>query len=118
LFKDYVCGGNFITIEVPLEVLSIINDDTKKQAPVPATFAVKAYPNPFATSIIIEVDQLPENGALLDIYDISGKKIRQEQISNRKTTLSLDRLTPGIYSYRLINKKGELLSSGKLVKAE
>jgi len=79
---------------------------------------IKVYPNPFISSINIEIEQLPKTGAILTLYDITGKMIRQEQVSNNITTVSLDRLIPGTYSFQLTNKKGELLSSGNLVKAE
>jgi hypothetical protein len=79
---------------------------------------LKVYPNPFATGVIIEISEVPGHGALFNLYDLSGKIIKQEKISNLRTNLSVAHISAGVYTYQVIDGNGQLISSGKLVKAQ
>jgi len=78
----------------------------------------KVYPNPFVTYLRVEISNLPETGALFTLYDISGKQMKTERITSSLTNLSLDNLLPGVYSFNITDRKGHIISTGKLVKAE
>lgn len=96
------------------------NATAKNVKPLNAVSAIQAkvYPNPFVSAIRIEINNLPDAGALFILYDVSGKQLKAERISNSLTSLSLDKLVPGVYSYTITGRSGEMITSGKLVKAE
>jgi Secretion system C-terminal sorting domain/WD40-like Beta Propeller Repeat len=79
---------------------------------------LKIYPNPFTAAISIELKEVPGHGVLFNLYDQTGKIIRQEKINNTRTNLSLNNLSAGVYTYQVIDEKGKLISSGKLVKGQ
>jgi hypothetical protein len=52
------------------------------------------YPNPFSISTTIE---LPSEPHTLTIYDITGNKVREEQVSGTTTIIERGDLRPGVY---------------------
>lgn len=77
---------------------------------------LKVYPNPFGANLTIDLNQFPGHGTVFNLYDISGKRIRQEMIIDMKTNMVLGNLIPGIYIYQVLDGKGKLIGSGKLVR--
>ncbi|RYY30301.1 MAG: T9SS type A sorting domain-containing protein [Chitinophagaceae bacterium] len=50
------------------------------------------------------------------VYDISGKSVHKVQLNgNQQFTINKGRLAAGMYAYKLINRAGKLLASGKLM---
>ncbi|HET6993639.1 MAG TPA: T9SS type A sorting domain-containing protein [Chitinophagaceae bacterium] len=76
------------------------------------------YPNPFKNYVNIQIKELPANGAMLTLYDLSGKSIRQQKLNNLNTRIFLGQLAAGIYTYRVTDQKGQSIAFGKLVKGE
>jgi Secretion system C-terminal sorting domain/WD40-like Beta Propeller Repeat len=79
---------------------------------------LKVFPNPFTGTINIEINELTAEGALFNLYDLSGKIIKQQKINNLRTSISFNHLSSGIYPYQIIDGKGKLIYSGKLVKSQ
>jgi Secretion system C-terminal sorting domain/WD40-like Beta Propeller Repeat len=80
--------------------------------------SLKVFPNPFTATINIEINELTSEGALFNLYDLSGKIIKQQKINNERTSISFNQLSSGIYAYQIIDGKGKLIYSGKLVKSQ
>jgi hypothetical protein len=71
---------------------------------------MEIYPNPFSISTTIE---LPSEPHTLTIYDITGNKVREEQVSGTTTIIERGDLKPGVY---LLEVRSEHQTySGKLV---
>jgi len=52
----------------------------------------------------------------MDLYDISGRKVLTTKLNNVTNRIQFNQPGSGIYIYKLIDKTGKLISSGKLVK--
>ena len=79
-----------------------------KQSPI------KVYPNP--TSDIITFD-LKGNYRILDfeLVDLAGHIVLRQEVSGHEE-ISTSHLPKGVYGYRLLGDKGEVVYSGKMVK--
>jgi hypothetical protein len=91
---------------------------TKDPANGNGIYQLKVYPNPFAASINVEISELPGHGALFNLYDLSGKIIKQQKINDLQTRVVVNQLLAGVYTYQVVDEKGKLISSGKLVKGQ
>jgi len=75
---------------------------------------VKVYPNPFLTTTTIEIEGETYNDLELELFDLSGRMVRQVLGGNNKIELHRSGLTQGMYLYTLKNE-GKLLHTGKVV---
>ncbi|MEO1518219.1 MAG: T9SS type A sorting domain-containing protein [Bacteroidota bacterium] len=77
---------------------------------------LKAWPNPADELVQIwaEGQHLPE-GLLIDLHDVSGKKMGRYPLQNQRLELSVADLPAGIYFYQLVGPKGAHAAQGKLV---
>ncbi len=79
------------------------------------------YPNPFKEMVTFELEGgNVETNLLFSIYDLSGKRILQRQVSGPRFQLHrMDLPANGIYIYQLQIAEGQqLINSGKLVLAQ
>ena len=77
---------------------------------------VKVYPNPFRDHVVFEMKTNPEDGTLFELYDLSGKLLRTERITDRVSDVRLTEGNSGFYLFRIMSREGKILSSGKLVR--
>jgi spore germination protein YaaH len=65
----------------------------------------RAYPNPTSNFLNLEYHQAPQGAALLNIIDITGRIVQQEQLyiedQNWEHQLKLNSLPQGVYIYQL-----------------
>lgn len=73
---------------------------------------LKVYPNPASTSITIAQTKL-KNGTLL-IYDLQGRLITKEELTENISTISTQKLENGMYLYHYIDQNLSIKSSGKI----
>jgi hypothetical protein len=105
-------------LTAPEQFASIVKNDANNltvKSKVSAT-QVKTFPNPFQSDVILEMSDLPSDGTIFNLYDLTGKIIRQQRIVNLRTNIQLGNLPAATYIYQLVDGKGKLVSSGKLVK--
>lgn len=119
-YADVIVKEEEISTAIQTSATVQTNASAKNVKPISTGSGVQAkvYPNPFVSSVRIEINSLPENGALFTLYDISGKQMKAERINSSLTNLSLNNLLPGVYSFNITDRKGQIISTGKLVKAE
>ncbi|MGD9700057.1 beta strand repeat-containing protein, partial [Acinetobacter sp.] len=74
------------------------------------SFGVKLYPNPFASSLAVEISQVPGRALDVDFYDLHGRKVRTIHygLSTGKDIIKWDgnnqigdEVNPGIYYIRV-----------------
>ena len=80
----------------------------------------RIYPNPAKDRIVIDLaqSQIPGDLVLLELYDMTGKKVMQRELSGPRTEISLlsHGLSEGIYLYQLsFRKEPKEIITGKLI---
>ncbi len=73
---------------------------------------VKFYPNPATTFINIELQKTLDKNCSFQIYNFSGKKIVDMQVSGR-TRIDLTGYSRGIYIIQLKDRNGKTIEAGK-----
>ena len=76
---------------------------------------VKCYPNPATSIINFEFPSGVEKNSTIQIYSFSGKKITEVSANSSKITVLLDdnNYYRGIYVFRLVDKNGKIVETGK-----
>ncbi len=77
---------------------------------------LKVYPNPFRNSTTISV----ESGkykveSYLELYDVTGQKLKSVEFTGNTYTLSAEGLAKGMYFIRVSNKDNNLIGTSKIV---
>lgn len=78
-----------------------------------STHKIHIYPNPSTGIVNIESS---ESVSEVDIFDISGRKIRKENASSNNFSINISDLPTGIYIINIFNNKKELINSSKIAK--
>lgn len=78
-------------------------------------FEVKLYPNPASDKISLQSAVFSQQSAIVEIYDLSGRKLFEEQIMKGTSTvkINLRDLTNGIYFCKV--EVGQKISTKKLI---
>ena len=100
----HTIGENFVTIQL-LDIPNITDDNS---------IEVKVYPNPFKGQTTIELAQTPYQNLELNIYDLTGKLILQQQSNDHKIIVTAASLPQGLYFYEL-KGDGERFHTGRLI---
>jgi len=77
------------------------------------TKITRFYPNPATFFINFEFQRSLDKGHTLQIYSFIGNKIAEQPVSGSKITLSLEGYFRGIYCFRISDKSGKIIDSGK-----
>lgn len=75
---------------------------------------LKIYPNPVKDKLNIFTNNNEET--LIKIYNTVGKIILETPINMNFTTISVSDLSAGLFFYRVLNKNGKILNTGKFIK--
>ena len=75
---------------------------------------VKCYPNPATSIVNFEFSDKIDKNSVIQIYSFSGKKITEIPTNGNKITVTLDNnYYRGIYVFRLSDKNGKIIETGK-----
>ena len=75
---------------------------------------VGVYPNPFTSTIYIQTTSPKQE--TFSLYDSYGKLILTKTIIDNKEQINTSQLAAGLYFYSIVNKNGERVKAGKVVK--
>jgi hypothetical protein len=73
---------------------------------------IKIYPNPAANKI--NIVQLKNKSGKINIYDLNGRLLITEKLSDGLNTITTEQLSSGIYFYHYIDANNNGLSNGKI----
>ena len=75
------------------------------------------YPNPFNNTATVSINEtMKDKNPSLIIYNLLGQEMKTIFIgANKSMTFSRDNLAGGMYFYKLVSDKNELLSNGKII---
>jgi parallel beta-helix repeat protein len=65
----------------------------------------KLYPNPANSFVNVDYEFLPENGIIIEIMDINGKKVHSQTAQQTSNRLDINHLKSGLYIIRSTNGK-------------
>ncbi len=74
---------------------------------------LKCYPNPATTNITFEFQRNYNNGYTLEIYNLPGKRVSLASNMSNTTPITLQNYYRGVYIYKLIDRNGKVVESGK-----
>ncbi|HTA62510.1 MAG TPA: PKD domain-containing protein [Bacteroidia bacterium] len=77
---------------------------------------ISTYPNPAFEFFFLQTKSLLEN-ATVEIYDVIGRKISSQKITNKLSLISLQNFVNGIYYVRVINNNA-IIFEQKIIRAE
>lgn len=75
---------------------------------------VSVYPNPASDFINIEINQAINGALYFELIDRYGRQVKQHTFNNPSSTISLARISRGMYFYR-VRSKLQVLAKGKLI---
>lgn len=79
----------------------------------PSIKTLKCYPNPASSSINFEFIKIQDKNTRLVVFNFVGKQVVEIKIENSKINLSLEKFYRGLYLYKLIDRSGKVIDSGK-----
>jgi hypothetical protein len=82
-------------------------------APRLQTKILKAYPNPAITYITFDFTRSYSSGLSIELFNLPGKKVASASNVQSSITIQLQNFYRGVYIYKLIDKNGKVMESGK-----
>ena len=79
----------------------------------PSAKLIKYYPNPATTVINFEFIRGYDKSFSLQLFNFMGKKVLEVNTLSQLTNLSLNNFYRGVYIFRLNDKNGNVIDSGK-----
>ncbi len=67
----------------------------------------KMFPNPAKTKVTIELSNISVKQSTIELYDVMGKKLSSDNVSERSFILDMTGKTPGVYFVRIKNGNNE-----------
>ena len=74
---------------------------------------LRFFPNPATTVITFDFQKNYEKGFSLQIYNFLGRKMVERTNVSDQTTINLTDFTRGVYIYKLFDKNGKMVETGK-----
>ena len=66
--------------------------------------SIDAYPNPAVDRVSLTLKGVTDPNGVLDIIDLSGKKVASYKISQTQTEVSLSGLASGVYIFKYVDQ--------------
>ncbi len=74
---------------------------------------ISVYPNPVSENLFINMAGIQD--ARVSIFDITGKKVFQQNLNEKVNTINVNSLAKGMYVYQVISNTNETLKTGKFI---
>lgn len=80
---------------------------------------IEVWPNPTQNYLNVNMQSSKDNGMILALFDINGKRLKNIEIEGKESqfTLNLEKLLPGFYYLKIYNSEGILIDHQKVVKS-
>ncbi len=77
---------------------------------------INIYPNPSKESITIDISSNNSLKFKAEIFDIQGKKLKQQRLTKVKSEMNISDLSRGIYIIKIKNENKKVIKCNKIVK--
>jgi len=103
--------GDFViknpTFNVNNEFVSSINETYAQQD-------IKIFPNPAHSQLHINLEDTPQVATSISLYNTLGQKVMKQVISDKKNTLQISSIIPGIYILTIENQEQGIFHNQKV----
>lgn len=82
------------------------------------TTSVIVSPNPAIDQITFELKNAASGKYSLRLYDIHGHQVMTHEFTSDREVLSIESINEGMYLYNLLDAEGQIVFTGKLMKAK
>ena len=76
---------------------------------------VTAYPNPTTDYLTLRIDEFDISDLSYQLYDMQGKRLRNEKVTSNQTRIVMSNLAPATYSVKVVQGNKEI-KTFKIVK--
>jgi hypothetical protein len=101
----------FTSVSVAQTTTTARNGDVT--IPRVAVKILKVFPNPATTYITFEFQRSYNTGLAIEIYNLPGKKVAGANNLSSSTTIQLQNFYRGVYIFKLLDRNGKVMESGK-----
>jgi hypothetical protein len=95
---------------------------SKSSSPTPSYFPtpltsseIQVFPNPTDGNLTIFIPELPEGSVVFQLFDVMGRSLLTQPLTDNSTTVNLSQLAQGMYYYHIMNND-IIIKSDKIVK--
>ena len=93
------------------------NSLTTALSPLISNEQLQVFPNPFNQEFYFNLpSEVVKKDVRLQVFDAVGKLNYTEKLIFRETPVSIPNLAAGLYFYHIVDKEGQSIGSGKLIK--
>lgn len=92
-------------VQQPYEIFVLGNDDFD-----PITLTVLVYPNPTVSIVNLRFDSFNDSEAKFELYDLNGRLLQQEKITQTETPIAMAHLPAATYILKVYTGTRELKS--------
>ena len=97
-------------------MILIIDDEGSSTEIDEADFTISTYPNPSIERLYISHNSKENETLTVTIYDLFGRQLIKEQLSNKHNEINVQQLPSALYAVVITNATGQLLKSFKIIK--
>ena len=76
---------------------------------------IKCYPIPATTVVYFEFQRGYDKSYTFEVFSFIGKKVYEVTNPSQKITIPLDEFYRGFYYYKLLDKNGDFIESGRFI---
>ena len=102
-----------LTLIFGLNFTSISQDKNATPGGDVSAKLIKFYPNPATTAINFEFVQGYSKSLSIQLFNFMGKKVMEVNATSPLTNISLSNFYRGVYIFRVTDKMGAVVDSGK-----
>ncbi|MEO6883144.1 MAG: choice-of-anchor tandem repeat GloVer-containing protein [Bacteroidia bacterium] len=106
-------GGSFAPWLCPT-LVRVSDTGTFVKEIKPVKTNVKVYPNPATNLLNVAVDMQQIKSGSICLYNTTGQEVECEDLSGNITSISINKLSAGLYYYRILNSNGSLIKADKI----
>jgi hypothetical protein len=90
-----------------------VKSQTRSTPQDPAVRVTRFYPNPAVSQITFDFEQNTDKNNSFQIFNFVGKKVYEAQNVSAKTVIDVAEYYRGVYIFRLEDKSGKVIDTGK-----